>query len=127
MKILDWLRGRTGGADSSNSGKGKIMFRNISGEEAVRKISGGDTMVLDVRTPREYEKSHIPGAVLIPLQQLQERCGEMDPHKEILVICAAGMRSQQACRYLSQQGFQNLMNISGGMSAYPGPKQVGGS
>lgn len=127
MGILDWLTGRTGNADSSISGEGKIMFRNISGEEAAREISRGNTMVLDVRTTREYEQSHIPGVVLIPLQQLPERCGELDPHKGMLVICAGGVRSQQACRYLSQQGFQNLMNISGGMSAYPGLKQGGGS
>ena len=82
MGFLDWLLGRTGGVDSSNSSKGKIMFRNISGEEAARKISGENIVVLDVRTPREYEQSHIPSAVLIPLQQLPERCGELDPQKE---------------------------------------------
>ncbi len=101
------------------------MFRNISGEEAANKISEGNIMVLDVRTMREFAQSHIPGAVSIPLQQLPERWGELDTQKEMLVICASGVRSQQACRYLTQQGFLNLMNISGGMSGYPGRKQGG--
>jgi rhodanese-related sulfurtransferase len=123
MGILDWLTSSAGTEDSSNSTHGKTMFGNIDGAEAARKISEKSIMVLDVRTPREFEQSHIPGAVLIPLQQLPERCGELDPQKEMLVICAHGVRSQQACRVLSQHGFQNLMNVSGGMSSYPGPKQ----
>jgi rhodanese-related sulfurtransferase len=127
MGLLNWWTGRTGKSDSSSSNKDEVMFRKVSGEEAARIISRGNVVVLDVRTPREYEQSHIPEAILIPLQQLPERIQDLDPQKEMLVICAGGVRSQQACRYLSQRGFQNLMNVNGGMSAYLGSRQTGRS
>jgi len=41
--------------------------------------------ILDVRQPSEYQESHIPGAVLIPLPQLSDRLGELDPQKPVLV------------------------------------------
>ncbi len=44
-----------------------------------------EVTILDVRQPSEYEKSHIPGATLIPLPQLLERVSELDPEKSILV------------------------------------------
>jgi len=101
------------------------MFKNINGEEVARKVHREGTLVLDVRTEQEFAKSHIPGAILIPLQQLPGRCQELDSSHEILVICAGGIRSTQACKFLSQQGFTNLYNVIGGMSSYPGPKESG--
>jgi rhodanese-related sulfurtransferase len=44
-----------------------------------------DIMILDVRQPKEYEQAHIPGATLIPLPQLGDRLGELDPKKPVLV------------------------------------------
>jgi rhodanese-related sulfurtransferase len=123
MGILDWLKGRLGNPGSSNSSQRKSMFKNIRGEEALEKVNGGNPLVLDVRTEQEFAKSHIPGATLIPLQQLPGRCQELDASREILVICAGGVRSTQACKFLSQQGFTNLHNVIGGMSSYPGPKE----
>jgi rhodanese-related sulfurtransferase len=123
MGILDWLAGKSGGVVPEESKMGKNVFRNINGEEAARKVASDEFLVLDVRTEREYQAHHIPGAILIPLQQLSSRHSELDPQKPMLVFCEHGMRSVQACRFLSQLGFSSLCNVNGGMAAYPGPRE----
>lgn len=54
-------------------------------ESYITDHPGEDITILDVRQPSEYEESHIPGAVLIPLPQLGDRAGELDPDKPTLV------------------------------------------
>ena len=51
----------------------------------IAQHSGDEITILDVRQPSEYKKSHIPGANLIPLPQLSDRLGELDPKKPVLV------------------------------------------
>ncbi len=54
-------------------------------KEYIATHPGEDITILDVRQPSEYEQSHIPGAVLVPLPQLSDRLGELDPEKPTLV------------------------------------------
>jgi adenylyltransferase/sulfurtransferase len=75
-------------------------------------------IVLDVREPWEYQRGHVPGAVLIPLGQLASRLGELDPEKPVAVICQSGSRSQSAAALLGQNGFKTIYNVSGGTSAW---------
>jgi rhodanese-related sulfurtransferase len=75
-------------------------------------------VLLDVREPREFEFAHIAGSILIPLQQLPQRWRELDPEKEIVVICHHGMRSQQAAEYLITAGFNKVSNLKGGIDAW---------
>lgn len=61
---------------------------SINGEEAKRLVADSTEMVpvfLDVRQPREYESSHLPGAKLIPLGELDRRLGELDPNRPTVV------------------------------------------
>jgi rhodanese-related sulfurtransferase len=61
---------------------------NINSENAkayIEKHKEGKYVLLDVRQPSEYEKSHIPGAKLIPLPQINDRFDELDPEKPIIV------------------------------------------
>lgn len=51
----------------------------------IKEHDSQDIIVLDVRQPSEYEKNHIPGAILIPLPQLSDRLNEIDPEKSVLV------------------------------------------
>ncbi|GAX91144.1 rhodanese-like domain-containing protein [Effusibacillus lacus] len=74
-----------------------------------------DLVLLDVRQPEEYEAGHIPGAVLIPLGELESRIDELDKEKEYLVICRSGRRSVMACHLLNERGFDKLFNLQGGM------------
>jgi metal-sulfur cluster biosynthetic enzyme/rhodanese-related sulfurtransferase len=82
-----------------------------------------ELFVLDVRTPAEFNAGHIPRAHLIPLDELEDRVKEL-PRKDVamLVTCAAGGRSTAACQILADQGFTRLLNLAGGMHAWPGPK-----
>lgn len=83
-----------------------------------------DLMVLDVRTSAEYASGHIPRSRLIPLDELEDRLGEL-PSREtpILVTCAAGGRSASACAILADHGYTRLLNLAGGMHAWGGPKE----
>ena len=80
--------------------------------------------VLDVRTEAEFVSGHIPRAKLIPIDELEDRLRELpSAHTRMLVTCAAGGRSLQACHTLAEQGFTRLLNLVGGMHAWPGPRQ----
>jgi rhodanese-related sulfurtransferase len=109
--------------DSNQTGAKKLMIQNLSGKDAVQLITQGEVFVLDVRSEREYQHHHIPGATLIPLPQLTERYKELNPERVTVVVCEHGMRSAQACRILSGAGVKNLYNVSGGMASYPGPQE----
>ncbi|HSH13426.1 MAG TPA: rhodanese-like domain-containing protein, partial [Desulfurivibrionaceae bacterium] len=81
--------------------------------------------LLDVRQPGEYEQEHLAGARLIPLKELPERVGELDPAQPVLVYCAIGGRSRAAAQYLNGQGFNEIYNLSGGIKAWQGRKATG--
>jgi NADPH-dependent 2,4-dienoyl-CoA reductase/sulfur reductase-like enzyme/rhodanese-related sulfurtransferase len=76
-----------------------------------------DVTLLDTRTEGEYRKGHMEGTVNIPLDELRERMGELDPTKELYVNCQSGLRSYLACRILTQNGF-TCYNFSGGYHFY---------
>jgi len=81
--------------------------------------SAAAPLVLDVREPDEFdgELGHIPGAVLIPLQDLPGRAAEIEIHKErpVVVVCRAGVRSTTAAAILTGLGFEHVSNLKGGM------------
>ncbi len=60
-------------------------FNFKEAETYISQHQGEDITILDVRQPSEYEKAHIPGAILIPLPQLSDRLDEIDPEKPTLV------------------------------------------
>jgi glyoxylase-like metal-dependent hydrolase (beta-lactamase superfamily II)/rhodanese-related sulfurtransferase len=76
--------------------------------------------IVDVRRSPEYQSGHVPGAVPAPLLSLQENVSKLrlDPNKPIAVICAGGYRSSAATSVLRQCGFAQLLNVSGGTSAW---------
>lgn len=85
-----------------------------------REMIEKDSLVvlLDVRTPAEWsaESGHLKGAILIPVQELEERVKELEPHKHktIIAYCRSGNRSGTATKFLSAQGF-TVFNMEGGM------------
>ncbi|HZP40360.1 MAG TPA: rhodanese-like domain-containing protein [Candidatus Binatia bacterium] len=82
-----------------------------------------DLFVLDVRTPAEFARGHIPNAHLIPVDELEDRLAELPPREtRMLVYCAAGGRSTTACQLLGEKGWTRLLNLAGGMHAWPGPR-----
>ena len=77
-----------------------------------------DVVLLDVREDAELLAYAIPGAKHIPLGQLRDRLGELDKSKLIVTFCAIGVRSYNAARILSQNGFTNVMLYPGGTRFY---------
>ncbi|EXX86445.1 hypothetical protein BG53_06135, partial [Paenibacillus darwinianus] len=69
----------------------------------------------------EYAFHRIPGAISIPLGDLENRLNELDPDQEIQVVCRTGTRSDLACQLLSEKGFKHVKNVVPGMSGWTGP------
>jgi rhodanese-related sulfurtransferase len=78
-------------------------------------------VLFDVREVDEYTSGHVPGAVNVPLSQVQERTQEFQQGDTVYVICQAGGRSMRACEYLSQQpelASTTFINVQGGTGAW---------
>ncbi len=76
-----------------------------------------DLLVLDVREPSEYDADNMNGK-LIPLGQLPDRLDELDRDQLIIVHCKSGGRSSRAVAFLSKEGFKNVKNLKGGITAW---------
>lgn len=79
-----------------------------------------DLQIIDVRRLAEYQSGHVPAAITAPLSGLRETALTLglNPAKTTAVICAGGYRSSAATSILQQLGFTNLLNVSGGTSAW---------
>jgi adenylyltransferase/sulfurtransferase len=97
----------------------KVNEGEIDVIELKQKMDRGDDFVLvDVREPHEYQIASIPGSKLIPLGQVPQRLGELNPEADIVVHCKSGMRSAKACGILRQAGFKHVRNVVGGILAW---------
>jgi len=85
-------------------------------EDFPDKTSEG--ILLDVRSPEEYETWHIPGAINIPLNNLRDSLERLPKDKPIFAYCKVGFRSYLAYRALKQRGFDRVLSLSGGLSTF---------
>jgi phage shock protein E len=91
--------------------------REIQGADARRLVAAGARLI-DVRSPDEYAGGHLPGAVNIPVQVLDQRLAEVGPRDGALIIyCRSGSRSGRAAALLRAQGFTKVHNL-GPMTAW---------
>lgn len=70
--------------------------------------------LIDVRTPGEFRQGHLPGAVNIPLNDLQGRIGEVKSGVPVIVVCASGNRSKTGARIIADAGHDEVYNLKGG-------------
>ncbi len=75
-------------------------------------------LILDIRDAADYEKGHIPEAVNIPLKELGYRLYTLDRTKDIIVYCDVGLQSKIACQVLTNAGFKDVYNLTGGLKAW---------
>jgi rhodanese-related sulfurtransferase len=80
--------------------------------------TAADALVIDVRTPAEYRRENIVGVVNMPLDKIDEYVDDLRDYKHVYVHCASGNRSQQACQKLNTLGLNNIVNVTGGISAW---------
>jgi adenylyltransferase/sulfurtransferase len=86
-------------------------------EFVARRDSGADLILLDVREDWELGVASVPGVVHIPMGQVADRTHELDPGKEIVVLCRSGRRSLEVAKFLQQKGFKTV-NLAGGTLAW---------
>ena len=96
------------------------MVGNLTPQEFLDRRSQSVPMTLvDVREDWEVELAPVPSPHLhIPMGQIAERIGELDPNATTVVICRSGGRSAEVARFLSTRGFGNVFNLVGGILAW---------
>lgn len=113
--------GIIGGADGPTSiivaEKGeKAMYEQITAEDAKKIMDAGkEHIILDTREQDEFDEGHIPGAILIPYTEIENKAEEMLPDKDklILVYCRSGRRSKIAAESLAKLGYTNVKEFGG--------------
>ncbi len=112
--------GIIGGADGPTavlvSNGEKEMYKQISAKEAKNIIdSEEEYIIIDVREQEEFDEGHIPGAILIPYEQIAEKADKMlpDKDKQILVYDRSGRRSKIAAESLANIGYTNIKEFGG--------------
>lgn len=95
-------------------------MESISPKEASAIYMAQKAIIVDVREDSEWNEQHIPGAIHIPLAQLNERLAELKQYRDVPVItqCRTGGRSAQAFDVLKAAGFSKVYNMDGGIIAW---------
>ncbi|HXK21734.1 MAG TPA: rhodanese-like domain-containing protein [Myxococcota bacterium] len=99
-------------ADASSEGAPSELLTEIQ--------AGHAPLVLDVRTPEEYAKGHVPGALDVPVDQLESRISELAGHREepVVVYCEIAPRAVRGAKVLASAGFTSVRLLAGHMSAW---------
>lgn len=108
-------------AETANgSAQQNAIYQDLSNEEFSDGIMENNILLLDVRSPQEYEDLHIPGAMLIPVQELNQRIEEIESLKDhpVYVYCRSGNRSRTASQILLDNGFSQVYNLDRGISSW---------
>jgi rhodanese-related sulfurtransferase len=109
-------------------GRVKATIKECSVTDA-RDCAGSDTLLIDIREPAEFERGHIPGAVLLPrgllefevhgLVERHRKNSELAPEDQPIVLyCGTGGRSALAAETMARLGYRNVRSMSGGLVAW---------
>ena len=93
-------------------------FTRITPKAANDMIAEGNVQIIDVRNQDGWGEGHVPNATLIPVDDIFSRIDELDRDKNLLFICAMGVRSALACEMAAAFEYTNLFNIEGGTGAW---------
>ncbi|WP_338044260.1 sulfurtransferase TusA family protein [Paenibacillus oryzisoli] len=108
-------------AESADTKADQKYPHTATNQELQTKITSGEAEaihIIDVREPAEYAFGRIPGAISIPLGQLEGKITELDPSQVYYVVCRTGNRSDMACQILSDKGFHHVKNVTPGMTEW---------
>ncbi len=114
-KCIGFLSG--GIASWKKSGKEIESMGSISADTLSRLSSNSSINILDVRKKSEYDSQHIVGAINAPLDYINDSMSKIENRKTYYVHCAGGYRSVIFISILNSRGFNNLINVEGGMTA----------
>lgn len=93
------------------------MLKNTNLESIKTDILNKKISIIDVREVNEFAEGHVPGAINIPLSQLESRYQELEQDTHHYIICRSGRRSLDACSFLSSKGYDTT-NVEGGTLAW---------
>lgn len=103
---------------------GKANINNISASELAEKLQkengSNEVVFIDVREPSEYQSGHIEGMTNIPLSTLKTDYHQIPKDSEVVLICRSGNRSMQAAKLLNELGYENIVNVDGGVQGWQG-------
>jgi len=116
---LDKVEGFLGGGMYAwhEAGLEVATMPQIPVDELRHELASG-LQVIDVRRPAEYKAGHLPGAVNIPLNELEKKVGQIEPKGPAAVICASGYRSSIATSLMARLGWAGIFNVVGGTQAW---------
>lgn len=118
-EILKHYIKKSNGDDQVVAEQPKIA--TASNDEVAEKLTNDTNMtLLDVREVDEFSFNHIPGAINIPLGDIENRASELDKEKDIYIICRTGNRSDMAGKVLSMLDFKKVFNVIPGMIQWTG-------
>jgi rhodanese-related sulfurtransferase len=111
------------GCSQGGDKPGNVGFASISPQEAGKLIeSRKDILVVDCRSPQELAEGAVPGSTLIPVWAIMQGNHNLPKNRPLLLVCAVGGRSFAAGQLLARNGYPEVYNLSGGLSAW---KQAG--
>jgi len=96
------------------------VVQQVTPIESAERVANNEAVIIDVRTVNEWNDKHIAGAKLIPISDLKTRMGELEQFKgkQLIMQCAVGGRSSKAVEILQRAGFENVVNMTGGIKAW---------
>ena len=96
--------------------------KGVIGQDALLEQlqTGESPIILDVRSPREFQQGHVPGAVNLPYQQIGRRMADLEQvrDRQIVVYCEVGPRARVAQSMLQQAGFADVRHLAGDMAGW---------
>ena len=106
------------GLDNSSTAIRRLEPQQLQNIMQGPNLDGAVPALIDVREPREFITSHLPGAINVPLSELPRRLTELPPHLALIFICRSGARSWAAANLALSEGRESLAHLEGGMLAW---------
>ena len=93
-------------------------MRELNAKQLQKHLEENTPFLLDVRLNWEYDICRLENSTLIPMTHLPAELDKLDKDRETVVICHHGIRSRMMARYMESAGFNNVINLSGGMDEW---------
>jgi rhodanese-related sulfurtransferase len=94
-----------------------MNYQNVPAADWAQWAEDNGAMILDVREPKEWALGTLPDATLVSMYEIPTRLGEFPRDQAILCVCRSGDRSGQVAAFLTQNGYESVANMTGGMKA----------
>ncbi len=93
-----------------------MFIKEVDSPQLMSKMDeDNDLVIIDVREMHEISRGTIKGAIAMPMASVPLRLNEIPKDNEVIFICRSGARSGQVCMFLGQHGYENVINLRGGM------------